>query len=113
MKTKTLAADARCNACGRTITAGETVRYNRLGVSHPSILGCEAAAKAAAPVAVARGDQATERQVRYALDLQAAYWTPAVLGGARYSEAELHRMERDQISRVIDALVAERDLAGV
>lgn len=60
----------------------------------------------------ARAATATERQVNYALDLQRAYWTPAVFGGQRYSREQLQQLGRDEISTVIDTLLGERELAG-
>lgn len=93
----------RCTRCGRVIANGE------MGIreSGPTRWAHETACE---PQTAPAREFATERQVQFATDLMLSAWTPAVLGGRRYSRAELSGMSRNEISGIIDALVAEREL---
>lgn len=57
-----------------------------------------------------RSLHASEKQIRFALDLQTRYWTPAVFGGRQFTNESLCAMSKTEVGRVIDALVDERSL---
>lgn len=97
-----LSQPAVCDRCHQTIPAGTRARG----------AGPFRHYDACPPVVRTDAGAATARQVAYAISLQQAYWTPAVFGGRRYDQAALAAMSRDEISRVIDALLDERGLQG-
>lgn len=101
-------SDKPCCRCLQTIPAGTQVERSGRGWNeqyrHPH---CSPAPQS--PV-VTGEPVATERQIRYALDLQTLYWTPAVFGGRRYTETELRVLSRTHVSDVIDTLLSERDV---
>lgn len=133
--TTTLDRAMSCDRChtmmpiGETVTVRETTfgtgarAMSRTMYMHASGQACYdakmAAEKAKAAKAAKREAEAarvaslaTEKQVRYAIDLQRAYATPATFGGRTYSPAQFAAMSRIEISRVIDALHDERGLQG-
>lgn len=101
---RTISTPTTCTRCHQEMPAGTRVTANQ-GHGYRHQHGCP-------PVPATVSSSATERQVQFVLDLQQAYWTPAVLGGRRYDRDELAALSKQEISRVIDALVSERDLQG-